>query len=107
MNSYLISIAGNIAAGKSTLTKALEMRTSGKIVSFLERVDYVKENGYLQKYYEAVSAYDRLKGAKLVGKARRQRPGRIPRGQGSSRVLGLQDPGDLFPVPAAGPGCIE
>ena len=70
MNSYLISIAGNIAAGKSTLTKALEMRTSGKIVSFLERVDYVKENGYLEKYYEAVSAYDRLKGAKLVGKDR-------------------------------------
>jgi deoxyadenosine/deoxycytidine kinase len=70
MDSYLISIAGNIAAGKSTLTKALEKRTGGKIVSFLERVDYVKENGYLQKYYEAVSAYDRLKGAKLVGKDR-------------------------------------
>jgi deoxyadenosine/deoxycytidine kinase len=71
MESYLISIAGNIAAGKSTLTKALESRSNGKIVSFLERVDYVKENGYLQKYYEAVSAYDRLKGAKLVGKDRK------------------------------------
>ena len=70
MNSFLISIAGNIAAGKSTLTKALEMRTGGKIVSFLERVDYVKEHGYLQKYYKAVSAYDRLKGAKLDGKDR-------------------------------------
>jgi deoxyadenosine/deoxycytidine kinase len=70
MDSYLISIAGNIAAGKSTLTKALEKRSNGKIVSFLERVDYVKKNGYLQKYYEAVSAYDRLKGAKLVGKDR-------------------------------------
>ena len=70
MESYLISIAGNIAAGKSTLTKALETRTGGKIVSFLERVDYVKKNGYLQKYYAAVSAYDRLKGAKLVGKDR-------------------------------------
>ncbi len=68
MESYLISIAGNIAAGKSTLTKALEKRSGGKIVSFLERVDYVKKNGYLQKYYEAVSAYDRLKGAKLDGK---------------------------------------
>ena len=70
MQSYLISIAGNIAAGKSTLTKALETRTGGKIVSFLERVDYVKKNGYLQKYYEAVSAYDELKGAKLDGKSR-------------------------------------
>jgi deoxyadenosine/deoxycytidine kinase len=69
MDSYLISIAGNIAAGKSTLTKALEKRAGGKIVSFLERVDYVKKNGYLQKYYEAVSAYDRLKGAKLDGKS--------------------------------------
>jgi deoxyadenosine/deoxycytidine kinase len=68
MNSYLISIAGNIAAGKSTLTKALEKRTGGNIVSFLERVDYVKKNGYLQKYYKAVTAYDRLKGAKLDGK---------------------------------------
>jgi deoxyadenosine/deoxycytidine kinase len=65
-----MSIAGNIAAGKSTLTKALEERTGGRIVSFLERVDYVKENGYLQKYYEAVSAYDRLKGAKLNGNDR-------------------------------------
>jgi deoxyadenosine/deoxycytidine kinase len=70
MDSYLISIAGNIAAGKSTLTKALEKRTGGRIMSFLERVDYVKKNGYLQKYYEAVSAYDRLKGTKLVGKDR-------------------------------------
>lgn len=70
MQSYLISIAGNIAAGKSTLTKALEHRSGGKIVSFLERVDYVKKNGYLQKYYEAVSAYDRLKGAKLRGNDR-------------------------------------
>jgi len=70
MKSYLISIAGNIAAGKSTLTKALEQRTGGKIVSFLERVDYVKKNGYLQKYYEAVSAYDRLKGTKLSGRDR-------------------------------------
>ena len=70
MDSYLISVAGNIAAGKSTLTKALERRTKGKIVSFLERVDYVKKNGYLQKYYEAVSAYDRLKGKKLSGKDR-------------------------------------
>ena len=65
MDSYLFSIAGNIAAGKSTLTKALERRSGGRIVSFLERVDYVKENGYLQKYYEAVTAYDRLKGRKL------------------------------------------
>jgi deoxyadenosine/deoxycytidine kinase len=71
MESYLISIAGNIAAGKSTLTKALERRSGGKIVSFLERVDYVKENGYLQKYYEAVTAYDRLKGVKLDGKDRK------------------------------------
>jgi len=70
MKSYLISIAGNIAAGKSTLTKALETRSNGKIVSFLERVDYVKENGYLQKYYEAVTAYDRIKGTKLDGKDR-------------------------------------
>jgi len=70
LESYLISIAGNIAAGKSTLTKALEKRTNGRIVSFLERVDYVKKNGYLQKYYEAVSAYDRLKGEKLSGKDR-------------------------------------
>ena len=68
MDSYLISIAGNIAAGKSTLTKALEKRSGGKIVSFLERVDYVEKYGYLQKYYKAVSAYDRLKGAKLDGK---------------------------------------
>jgi deoxyadenosine/deoxycytidine kinase len=70
MKSYLISIAGNIAAGKSTLTKALEKRSGGRIMSFLERVDYVKKNGYLQKYYEAVSAYDRLKGAKLSGRDR-------------------------------------
>lgn len=68
MKSFLISIAGNIAAGKSTLTKALEERTSGNILSFLERVDYVKKHGYLEKYYKAVSAYDHLKGAKLVGK---------------------------------------
>ena len=67
MKSYLFSIAGNIAAGKSTLTKALETRSDGRIVSFLERVDYVKENGYLQKYYEAVTAYDRIKGLKLNG----------------------------------------
>lgn len=70
MESYLISIAGNIAAGKSTLTKALEKRSDGRIVSFLEQVDYVKKYGYLQKYYEAVSAYDRLKGVKLVGRDR-------------------------------------
>jgi deoxyadenosine/deoxycytidine kinase len=70
MKSYLISIAGNIAAGKSTLTKALEKRSRGNIVSFLERVDYVKKNGYLQKYYEAVTAYDRLKGTKLDGNDR-------------------------------------
>jgi len=69
MESFLISIAGNIAAGKSTLTKALEKRTGGKIVSFLEQVDYVKKHGYLEKYYKAVSAYDRLKGAKLDGKS--------------------------------------
>jgi deoxyadenosine/deoxycytidine kinase len=68
LDSFLISIAGNIAAGKSTLTRALESRTGGKIVSFLEQVDYVKKHGYLQKYYKAVSAYDRLKGAKLNGK---------------------------------------
>ena len=68
MKSFLISIAGNIAAGKSTLTKALEKRSCGKVVSFLERVDYVKKHGYLEKYYKAVSAYNRLKGAKLVGK---------------------------------------
>jgi deoxyadenosine/deoxycytidine kinase len=67
MESFLISIAGNIAAGKSTLTKALETRTGGKIVSFLEQVDYVKKHGYLEKYYKAVSAYDRLKGTKLNG----------------------------------------
>ncbi|MFC1695436.1 deoxynucleoside kinase [Pseudomonadota bacterium] len=71
MESYLISVAGNIAAGKSTLTRALEKRSGGKVVSFLERVDYVKKNGYLQKYYEAVSAYDRLKGKKLTGKDRK------------------------------------
>ena len=68
MDSFLISIAGNIAARKSTLTKALETRTGGKIVSFLEQVDYVKKHGYLQKYYKAVSAYDRVKGTKLNGK---------------------------------------
>ena len=28
----------------------------------------MKKHGYLEKYYKAVSAYDRLKGAKLVGK---------------------------------------
>ncbi len=67
MKSYLISVAGNIAAGKSTLTKALETRTGGRIVSFLEQVDYVKKHGYLQKYYAAVSAYDRLRGNKLDG----------------------------------------
>lgn len=70
MKSYLFSIAGNIAAGKSTLTRALESRSKGRIVSFLERVDYVKENGYLQKYYEAVTAYDRIKGLKLDGRGR-------------------------------------
>ena len=68
MDSFLISIAGNIAAGKSTLTKALETRTGGKIVSFLEQVDYVKKHGYLHKYYKAVSSYDRVKGTKLNGK---------------------------------------
>jgi deoxyadenosine/deoxycytidine kinase len=68
MKSYLISVAGNIAAGKSTLTRALEERTGGKIVSFLEQVDYVRKHGYLQKYYAAVSAYDRLKGNKLDGR---------------------------------------
>lgn len=72
MESFLISIAGNIAAGKSTLTKALESRTDGKIVSFLEQVDYVKKHGYLEKYYKAVSAYDRLKGSKLHSKNRRE-----------------------------------
>jgi len=72
MDSFLISIAGNIAAGKSTLTKALESRTGGRIVSFLEQVDYVKKHGYLEKYYKAVSAYDRLKGSKLDGKNRRE-----------------------------------
>jgi len=70
MDSFLISIAGNIAAGKSTLTKALEKRSEGRIVSFLEQVDYVKKHGYLEKYYKAVSAYDRLKGSKLDGKNR-------------------------------------
>jgi deoxyguanosine kinase len=68
LDSYLISIAGNIAAGKSTLTRALEKRSDGLVVSFLEQVDYVKQHGYLQKYYEAVSSYDRLKGTKLDGK---------------------------------------
>jgi deoxyadenosine/deoxycytidine kinase len=67
MDSYLFSIAGNIAAGKSTLTKALERRSDGRIISFLERVDYVKQHGYLQKYYAAVSAYERIKGMKLDG----------------------------------------
>jgi deoxyguanosine kinase len=67
LESYLISIAGNIAAGKSTLTKALEKRSGGKIVSFLERVDYVKQHGYLEKYYKAVGAYEGLKGTKLDG----------------------------------------
>ena len=68
MHSYLISIAGNIAAGKSTLTKALEERSDGKIVSFLEQVDYVKQHGYLQKYYKAIGSYNQLKGMKLDGK---------------------------------------
>lgn len=72
MDSFLISIAGNIAAGKSTLTKALESRTGGRIVSFLEQVDYVKKHGYLEKYYKAVSAYDRLKGSKLNGNNHRK-----------------------------------
>jgi deoxyadenosine/deoxycytidine kinase len=67
MDSFLISIAGNIAAGKSTLTRALEKRSGGRIVSFLEQVDYVKKHGYLEKYYKAVAAYDRLKGTKLDG----------------------------------------
>jgi len=67
MKSYLLSVAGNIAAGKSTLTRALETRSSGKIVSFLEQVDYVKKHGYLEKYYQAVTAYDKLKGKKLTG----------------------------------------
>lgn len=70
MKSYLLSVAGNIAAGKSTLTRALEKRSGGKIVSFLEQVDYVKKHGYLEKYYHAVTAYDRLKGIKLTGDAR-------------------------------------
>lgn len=65
MESYLISIAGNIAAGKSTLTKAIEKRSGGKVVAFLEAVDYVKKHGYLEKYYNAVTAYDRLKVNKL------------------------------------------
>jgi deoxyadenosine/deoxycytidine kinase len=30
-------------------------------------VDYVKQHGYLQKYYKAVSAYDRVKAVKLDG----------------------------------------
>ena len=30
-------------------------------------MDYVKKYGYLQKYYEAVTAYDKLKGVKLNG----------------------------------------
>jgi len=67
MQSFYISVSGNIAAGKSTLTQALESRSGGQIVSFLEQVDYVKKHGYLQKYYEAVSAYDALKGNKLDG----------------------------------------
>lgn len=67
MKGYLISIAGNIAAGKSTLTRALEARSGGRITSFLEQVDYVKKHGYLEKYYQAVTAYDRLKGKKLDG----------------------------------------
>jgi deoxyguanosine kinase len=67
MKSYLLSVAGNIAAGKSTLTKALETRSNGKIISFLEQVDYVKKHGYLEKYYKAVTAYDRIKGKKLKG----------------------------------------
>jgi len=67
MDSYLISIAGNIGAGKSTLTKALESRSGGQIISFVEQVDYVKQHGYLQKYYRAITAYDRLKGVKLSG----------------------------------------
>ena len=70
MESYLISVAGNIAAGKSTLTQALEDRSGGKIVSFLEQVDYVKKHGYLEKYYQAVTAYDRIKGKKLNGNDR-------------------------------------
>lgn len=65
MKGYLISIAGNIAAGKSTLTRALEARSGGRIVSFLEQVDYVKRHGYLEKYYQAVNAYDRIKSQKL------------------------------------------
>ncbi|NNE05975.1 MAG: deoxynucleoside kinase, partial [Xanthomonadales bacterium] len=67
MKSYLLSVAGNIAAGKSTLTRALERRSNGRIVSFLEQVDYVKKHGYLEKYYQAVTAYDKLKGKKLRG----------------------------------------
>ena len=68
MDSYLISVAGNIGAGKSTLTRALEERSGGKIVSFVEQVDYVKKHGYLEKYYAAITAYDKLKGIKLTGK---------------------------------------
>jgi deoxyguanosine kinase len=67
MKSYLLSVAGNIAAGKSTLTRALEKRSGGRIVSFLEQVDYVKKHGYLEKYYQAVTAYDKLKRKKLRG----------------------------------------
>jgi deoxyadenosine/deoxycytidine kinase len=68
MKSYLISIAGNIAAGKSTLTRALEARSGGRVVSFLEQVDYVKKHGYLEKYYQAVTAYDGIKDKKLDGR---------------------------------------
>lgn len=70
MKSYLLSVAGNIAAGKSTLTRALERRSDGRITSFLEQVDYVKKHGYLDKYYKAVTAYDKLKGRKLTGNDR-------------------------------------
>ncbi|MCW8925640.1 MAG: deoxynucleoside kinase, partial [Xanthomonadales bacterium] len=39
--------------------------SGGKIVAFLEAVDYVKKHGYLEKYYNAVSDYDHVKGNKL------------------------------------------
>ena len=68
VDSYLISVAGNIGAGKSTLTRQLEKRSGGKIVSFVEQVDYVKKHGYLEKYYKAITAYDKLKGKKLTQK---------------------------------------
>jgi deoxyadenosine/deoxycytidine kinase len=51
MDSYLISIAGNIAAGKSTLTKALENRSIYEDQTFTKNsnnYEYITDEDYRQ-----------------------------------------------------------